>query len=366
MKKILIHINSLGKGGAERVVSLLAGFFAKDGYQVVLATEWVEKEEYPLPEAVRRVHVGLKQEEENGSRLAKQWKRVSRLRKVIKEEQPAVVLAFCVKANYRAMLASFGCKAPVVVCVRNDPRVDYVGRAKWLANKLLMNRAAGAVFQTEEARDFFASKLQKKSVIIWNPVAEKYLEASLKEQAVKRIVTVGRISAQKNHRLLAEAFELFCREYPDYRLDIYGADSGDGSKERLDRFLKARRLTGKIHFLGTSSSLERDMADAAMFVLSSDYEGMPNALMEAMAMGLPVISTDCPCGGSRFWIEPEKNGLLVPTGEAAALAEAMKRLAQDDALRRRLGKNARETLQKAKAEEVYLRWKNWLTCDIMK
>ncbi len=366
MKKIMIHINSMGKGGAERVVSLLCAKFTEDGYEVVLATEWVAKEEYPLPSAVKRLHVGLTEAEEESGRLTKQYKRISRLRKAILEEKPAVVLAFCVKANYRALLAGQGTGVPVVACVRNDPKVDYVGRINAVANKLLMNRAAGCVFQTEEARDFFDPVLQKKSVIIWNPVNEKYLQACAAAVPAKRVVTVGRLNRQKNQKLLVQAFARFAEKFPDYRLDIYGDDSGDGSREAIEACIREMGLEAAVRLCGTSSTLEKDLADAAMFVLSSDYEGMPNALMEAMALGLPVISTDCPCGGSRFWIKPEQTGLLTPVGDERELAAAMERLAADGNLRLSLGRQAREALQQARLDSVYLRWKTWLECDIIK
>ena len=99
MNKIMFHINSLGKGGAERVVSLLSGEFVKDNMEVVIATEWVEKEEYPISDRIRRIHVGLNEKQEQASSIAKQWYRMANLRKAIREEKPDIVLSFCIKAN---------------------------------------------------------------------------------------------------------------------------------------------------------------------------------------------------------------------------------------------------------------------------
>ena len=195
IRKVMFHINSLGKGGAERVVSLLANEFVKSGTEVVIATEWYSKEEYEVDSSVKRIHVGLSGKQENGSRIAKQWYRIWNLRKAMLQEKADVVLSFCVKANYRAMMASVGSKIPVIVSVRNDPKIDYVGKVNSLMNKLFLNKAAGCVFQTQEAKEFFDEVLQKKSIIICNPVNEKYVRAPRKvpeKKIVWRVIRANR------------------------------------------------------------------------------------------------------------------------------------------------------------------------------
>jgi len=229
VRKIMFHLNSLGKGGAERVVSLLANEFVKNDVEVVIATEWHADEEYEVDSKVKRIHAGLSKEDETASRLAKQWIRIRNLRKVLLEERPDVLISFCVKANYRAMMASTGTKIPVIVSVRNDPKIDYVGRANGVMNKLFLNRASGCVFQTQEAKEFFDEVLQKKSRIICNPVNEKYLKAE-KKAPLKKIVCVGRLVAQKNQMLLVNAFEKILEKYPDYHLYLYGDGSDDECK----------------------------------------------------------------------------------------------------------------------------------------
>lgn len=112
--------------------------------------------------------------------------------------------------------------------------------------------------------------------------------------------------------------------------------------------------------MGISNSLEKEIADAAMFVLPSDYEGMPNALMEAMTLGLPVISTDCPCGGSRYWIEHKVNGQLFPVRDENALAKAMLYNIENPDKAEEMGQKARETLQSATLDKVYHQWKSYM------
>lgn len=362
LKKLMIHINSLGKGGAERVASMLASCFAGDGIEVVVATTWQEEEEYGIHEKVRRVHAGLSLKEEKYGRLHKLWLRSENLRRVVKKEKPDLILSFCVKANYRAVQAAIGTGIPVVVSVRNDPKVDYVGAAKSIMNVLFLNRAAGCVFQTEEAKEFFSEKLQKKSRIICNPVNEKYLQVT-RIIPRKKIVFVGRLVEQKNPFLLVYAFEELQKKYPSYELYLYGDNFEDECKNNLLKYLEEpdkKNIRKKIHFMGVCDSLEKELADAAMFVLPSNYEGMPNALMEAMAMGLPVISTDCPCGGSRYWIRHRENGLLVPVGDKKAMADAMEYYIEHPSEAAGMGERAKEALKEATVQKVYKQWKEYL------
>ena len=360
IQKIMFHLNSLGKGGAERVVSLLANEFVKNDVEVVVATEWYSEEEYELDLRVNRIHAGLSEKEEKASRIAKQWYRIRNLRRILLQENPDVLISFCVKANYRAMMASTGTGIPVIVSVRNDPKIDYVGKVNGLMNKLFMNRANGCVFQTEEAKEFFDSVLQDKSVIICNPVNEKYLQAERKASE-KKIVCVGRLVAQKNQMLLVNAFEKILEKYPAYDLYLYGDGSDDECKEELLQYVRSSRLLrNHIHFMGLSSTLEKDLADAAMFVLPSNYEGMPNALMEAMALGLPVISTDCPCGGSRYWIQPGITGQLVPVKNVNSMAQAIEYYIRNPEEAEDMGAKARERLKEATIDKVFEQWRQYI------
>ncbi|MBO5486163.1 MAG: glycosyltransferase, partial [Eubacterium sp.] len=177
VNKILFHLNCLERGGAERVVSNLANQFAREGDEVIVATEWEGEAEYSLDERVRRVHVGLKESDENRSRLSKAIRRFLYLRKFILQEKPDVTVAFAKKAIYRALAATLFTKEKVIIAVRTNPVGHYDQRIDKVMIPLLLSHAAGAVFQTEGQRDFFPKYIQNKSTIILNPLHDKYISA---------------------------------------------------------------------------------------------------------------------------------------------------------------------------------------------
>lgn len=359
MSKILFHINSMGKGGAERVISILSRYFSQDGNDVVVTTLWTAKEEYPLDERVRRIHVGLMPEEESRGRVYKALVRIFRYRQCILKEKPDIVISFCANANFRSAYSLIGTGIPLLVSVRNDPKKDYAPYPKKC--RFMTKKAAGCVFQTPDAKKFFEESLQKKSKIIWNPLDEKYLcnqEAPAKQRD-KTIVTVGRITRQKNQLLLLEAFWEICDEFPEYQLQIYGEAGSDGVKEELEAFCIEHKIADRVSFMGASSTLEKDIRNAGLFVLSSDYEGMPNALIEAMAMGLPCVATDCPCGGSALLMK-QYGGILVPIGAKEELAQTMRRVLSDAELAERIGMQARGVIERVNPQKIYQEWKDYV------
>lgn len=358
MKKVMFHLHCLGKGGAERVVVNLAEEFVRHQYQVVITVAEEMDCEYAIEKGItkRLAGPGPTKKEKEG-RIGRFVQKINCLRKVILEEKPDIIIAFGKSANYRAMMATVNHKIPVIVSVRNDPAKDYSGAAKGILNKLFLERAGGCVFQTEEARSFFSEKLQAKSKIILNPIHEKYLSVQRKQgMREKRIVTVGRFAKQKNQLLLLQAFAEISAAFPDYVLELYGGKTQDDTEEKLRQYVREHKLEERIIFMGIRDDLERQLPDAALFVLPSDYEGMPNVLMEAMAMGLPVIATDCPCGGPRTLIESGQNGLLVPVGEVGAMAKAMEILLTDTAKAEQMGRRAADIGKVANSETVYQEW----------
>ena len=360
MQKIAFHLNSLQQGGAERVVSNLANRFAKEGYEVVIATEWYGTDEFALDQKVRRVHVGLTKEDENRSRISKMLRRIWYLRRFMKKEKPDVVVAFTRGVLYRALAAGIGTGIPVVISVRTDPVGHYDKKADKLRIPLLFPHAAGCVFQTEGAKAFFAPYLQENSRIILNPLNPKYVGVPEPAVRTKDVVQSGRLVDFKNQPMLIRAFLKVHEKHPDYTLKIYGPDSKDGTKEILESIIHENHAEDFVKLMGGSNTLEKDLADAALYAFSSDWEGLPNALMEAMALGLPVVSTDCPCGGPRTVIQDGVNGLLVPIKDEDAMAEGICRLIENPELAERLGSKARDIRKIANSKAVFEQWQDYI------
>ena len=371
--KIVFHLNSLGRGGAERVVSILSKEFATLGHDVTIATEWVSDNEYTISEDVKRVNVGLTPEDESKNRFSKIIKRYTNLREFVKKEKPDVLISFCNKANFRAAVTLQGLDVKLITSVRNDPQKDYAPYK--LSTSIMKKRADGCVFQTPDAMDYFGANFAKKSVIILNPLSEdfatetgfeystetwgkKLSDEKMPDTSVSRknIVTAGRISYQKNHMLLVKAFNAIKDDAPEAVLKIFGDTQDSEVKRELEEFIKANDLEERVFLMGLSDRVIEELKQAYMFVLSSDYEGLPNALMEAMSLGLPCISTDCPCGGSRELIEQGINGILTPVGDIEALADAMLKLIQDQDEAQKLASEASKIKNKLQPEVIAQKW----------
>lgn len=360
MRKIAFHLNCLEQGGAERVVTNLANQFAKNGYQVIIATEWYGENEFQIDKKVKRVHVGLREGDEKKHRLMQFLLRVKYLRKFLKEEKPDILIPFARKALYRGLMAAYFSKIPVLISIRTDPAGHYEEISDKIQIPLLFPRADGCVFQTEGARDFFAPRLQKNSRIILNPINPKYIGVPEPEKRNKTVVQSGRLVDFKNQPMLIRAFVEVHRKHPDYDLKIYGGDSFDGTKEILETLIAENGAQEYIHLMGASDSLEKDLADAALFAFTSDWEGLPNALMEAMALGLPIVATDCPCGGPRTIMTNEVDGLLIPIKDQKAVENGINRLIEDPELAERLGTEARKIADKANGQAVFEQWKDYI------
>lgn len=360
MKKVLFHINSMGKGGAERVMSNLMDMFVEEGIEIVLATEWQAEDEYRINDKVRRIHVGLLSEEENDSRVKKLIIRWKRLRKCIQKERPDIVVAFSKNANYRAVLATLGMPIPVVVSERSNPSFQYKGLIARLKGEIIYRLADGNVFQTEYAKEFFSRGLQKNSTVIMNPLNEKYLYCEQAKVRSKDIVSVGRLVQSKNQKMMIEAMKKIHTEYPEHVLKIYGSGSEDGVELELRNLIDTYSLQNNVKLMGNSDSLEKDIIDASLFLLTSDYEGMPNSLLEAMAMGIPCIATDCPCGGSRYLIEKNNAGILIPMGQSDILAEKIRYGLEHTDEMQQMGKRARYVKEELHPEKIYKQWLQYL------
>lgn len=350
MKKWMLYINAIHDGGAERVMVNLARYFAEQGIDTTLVTSFRDRWEYPLDPRVRRL--SLEDEQLHQSRLQRNVGRIAKLRRLCREEKPDLLLAFMAEPNFRALVATRGLPVKTVVSVRNDPRQEYAGKWGYAVGKYLMPLANGCVFQTADAKAWFPEKLQKKSAIIYNAVQPEFYKVQ-RAPVPGEIVTCGRLEPQKNHALLIRAFARVQAHCPHARLKIYGEGS---LRPELERQIEALGLQGKVQLPGATNDVAAVLATAALFVLSSDFEGMPNALMEAMAAGVPCVSTDCPCGGPRELFGAALAHRLVPCGDADKLAAAMEQALDKP----EEGEIFRKEAEAFAPDKVYSSWMHYL------
>ena len=360
MKTIAFHVSSLAQGGAERVVANLANRFAQDGFNVYVATEEYGNNEFSLDPKVKRIHVGLKEEDEKKNRIVKFLLRVKYLKSFVKEYKPDVLVAFAHRCNYRALMAAGNSNVPVVISIRINPVGYYDAFSDTVQIKWLFPKAAGCVYQTKEQKDWFKPYLQDNSRIIMNPINPKYFGNPLPKVREKAVMHHARLVDFKNQPMLVRAFLKVHEKHPDYVLKIFGPDSGDGTKEILEKLISDNNAKDFVFLMGASNDLEKEIPKGEIYAYSSDYEGMPNSLLEAMAMGMPVVSTDCPCGGPRAVIRDGENGFLIPVGDEDALTDRMNRLIEDKELTKRFSENARKIEDVASMEAIYKQWKDYL------
>lgn len=359
-RRILFHLNCLEHGGAERVVTNLSDAFIKQGHEVVIATEWQGKNEYKLNPSVKRLIVGPTKEDEGKSRVSIAILRVTKLRKCIEEEMPDVVIAFARKANYRALMANRFSKVPTIIAIRIDPVGVYDRPLDKISIPLLYPRANGCVFQTVSQKDFFPKYIQDRSTIIMNPINDKYIGIHRADVPDKVMVNSSRIVDFKNQELLVRAFLIFHRTHQEYSLKLFGGDSGDGTWQTLEQIIYENNASSYIHLCGESDELEIEIPKNEIYVLSSNEEGMPNALLEAMAMGMPAIATNCAGGGVKAVMEDGVNGLIVPVRDIDAMSNAMCKLVEDKEFANRLGKEATKIGDKLTCENVANEWLEYI------
>lgn len=345
--EIVFVVSALHGGGAERVIATLADQFALHGDKVIILMTAGDEIAYRVNEKVQVVSIG---QPSNGN-LLKQAERIFNMRRFFKAHAGSRIVSFSTAINMFTILASIGLKNKVIVSERNDPnRCNY----KKIRN-FIYSFGKNFVFQTKSAMQCFPEKLQRKSVVIPNPIIKDLPEIYAGERE-KKIAAVGRLEAQKNHKLLLEAFARFHKQFPEYELHIFGKGK---LEQELKQLTAALEIDRQVFFEGFCTDVLEKIRTYSMYVLSSDYEGISNSLMEAMALGLPCISTDCPIGGSALCIENGQNGLLVSTGNMEELYDAMKKLAEDAALAEQLGKNAAGVRQRFDEEVICRQWHDY-------
>ena len=353
LNKLFIMTRNMAGGGCERVISILAAGLCAQGVEVSILTEYAHPSAYPLPPQVRLLPLSPKEamsaRDIPGTYAA--------LRRLVRRERPDLVLAMPEKVNVWTVLFLLGTGIPVVVSERNDPRRHPENRIKRLLRQLAYPFAAGFIFQTRQQRDYFSPRIRARGVVLDNPLDCKELPEPYRGQRKKEFVAAGRLEPQKNFPLLIAAFGDFYRRHPDWRLTIYGEGS---LKAALTVQAQALGVDGAVSLPGRTEQLSLALLTAGAFVLSSNFEGQPNVLLEAMALGVPCVATDCPVGGPGALIRHGVNGLLTPVGDQAALTEALCRMAEDPAAACNMGAQAAAIRERMDADRVITKRRAYL------
>lgn len=352
MKKIDIITKAMTSGGAERVIAQLANYFTEQNISCRIITTENDDVMYSLDKRVKIVPIGRKSINKVIDRLL----RYHAIRKVVVHNKPDVVLTMPEDTGIYAILALVGTGIPVYVSERNNPWVMPDVKITRVLRKVAYPFAKGIIFQTEMAKSFFPPYIQKKGIVLQNPVDASRIPEPYKGERKKSFVAVGRLEKQKNFPLLINAFAKFREDIDGYNLVIYGEGN---ERENLEYLIKMRNLEDRVQLPGRDFDVLNKIKDSAAFVLSSDYEGMPNALIEAMCMGMPVISTDCPSGGPKDLIVNGENGILVPVNDQRKLVEAMKMCIKDN-VAPQISLKAFKLKERLTSDEVFEQWRDFL------
>ena len=346
MKKIIFVTNFFGNGGAARVMSTLIEYFNKESTEIEVVSFLDRKDTYKIPQNVKYTTLKYKK------RGIKKIQRIKQLRKIFKKNPDATIISFESFVNMQTILASIGLKNKVIVSERNDPAIYGKKKIKKILRNILYKQVSTLVCQTPDAKEYFPKKIQDKTVVIPNPIMEGLPE---KYNGVRRkiIVNFCRIEPQKNLKLLIDAFIQLHKEFPEYKLNIYG----DGAaKNEIKNYIKEQNMDQHVILYDFIQNIHEEIVDNAMFVSSSDYEGISNSMLEAMAMGLPVVVTNCPCGGAKMFVKNNENGILVDVRDKEALYEGMKKIITDNIFAEKISNEAIKIKEELNSDKISKKW----------
>ena len=348
--RVLFVTEDLANGGSERVISVLANGFSREHTSAVVAIRR-DRVKYSLEKEV--VYFPFK--DENKGKLSRTFGRVLFLVRAIRQFKPEVVVAFDVVPIVYASLACKICRKKLVVSERANPE-KHTGRSAGLYFRAFEG-AEGAVFQTQDAKQFFSAAVQSKGTIIPNPINEEFVVERYEGAREKEIVTACRLNKQKNLRLFIDIVSDIHKNHPDYNGIIYG----DGSEcEDLKAYARENGAENCIRFAGRVDNVRDRIYRSQFYLCTSDFEGISNSMLEAMSLGLNVVSTDCPVGGARMAINSGVNGMLFPVGDGKAAVDAIEALISDPEKSEQMGRAASRICEKWSSKSIVEEWVRYL------
>lgn len=393
--KILTVITVLKGGGAERVSSMLTNEFKESGYETEYLLTSSNEDEiinrdlnqdipvtvlrklfkpenalqklfYKLLRIVSSVVCKLFEAAKIDvpvcfsylSFISEYRREIKAMREKLKNEPDTTVVVFLQPSIPIVLLAARGLPNKIIISERGDPKRLVKSRYGYNFIKKYYTRADSAVFQTEDAKNTYPENISAKGRVIFNPINGSLPEPYFGERN-KYITTFCRISKQKNLPMLINAFNIVHQKFPDYILRIIGKPSNKDDEEALrdtEELIIKYGISDSVQFLPFSPSVHSEIITDALYVNSSDYEGMSNAMLEAMAIGMPVVCTDCPIGGAAAVIMHKENGMLTEVGDHEDFAKAIIEVIENTDLSETLSRNAAKIREELSLENIAKQW----------
>ncbi len=351
-KEIIIFTDSMGNCGINRVLSELTDAWINQGHKVSVV--YINKNNSRQSDFAWRPEIELIGIP-CGNNISSLYFDLTRAYiRLLKSRPKATAVSLSVMTNFAIGAAAPFVKNRIVISDRNDPRRRPSGKIKQFFRDMAFKQADVLILQTEDVKKYYQERIHMTGVVIPNPINNN-MPAPIRGGGTRRpvIVTASRLNKQKNLGMLIEAFSKICSSHPEYTVEIFGRGE---EEENLKRKAEEFSVADKVIFKGFSSNIYEDIRDCAIYVCSSDYEGISNALLEALGMGLPTISTDCPVGGSRLLIENDVNGILIDVGDVDSLSKQIDRLICNPDLAEKLSENAVRVRDKYATEKIAQMW----------
>jgi GalNAc-alpha-(1->4)-GalNAc-alpha-(1->3)-diNAcBac-PP-undecaprenol alpha-1,4-N-acetyl-D-galactosaminyltransferase len=360
MKRIAFITNSIGFGGAEKMLTFVANQLHKRGYFCTIINlntiaNYINAHQQQINVGVEVLTINKPSNQESSRRYYLQ-----EIKKFVKQINPDILISFTESPNIYAKIVGTMLHIPSIMSERGDP--NKTNGKRGIKNRLalgIVNQSKGGVFQTDGAKSFYGKSLQKRGIIIPNPIFIKGKIPQVEQhQREKTVVSVGRLdNNQKRYDVMIRAFKIFSEKHPDYILKLYGK----GSDEiKIQEWAVELGIADKVKLMGLTTQPMQDTAKDGMFLITSDYEGISNSLLEAMAVGLPCVSTDHTPGGARLLITDRENGLLAPIGDCEKLAQALCEFAENPGFAEKCGMNAKNVVDRFAPEKIIDMWENYI------
>ncbi len=360
MSKIVFIASSLSYGGAEKMLCFVANGFAENQEHVSVINLMERSDDVGR----LRKDVEVTDIKTTRIRFLNRIEQIVKLTASIRKIKPDIIISFKFRPNFLASIVGKALGIPVIISERSDPSRECVLKGREKLYWDVINAADGGVFQTTGAMKMYSEKMQKRGTVIPNPalISESIMHTVKENTDSGSVVSVGRLAnIQKRYDIMLAAFLQFHRKNHHYVLKIYG--NGE-DEEQIRTWITENHLEENVFLMGRTNDPLQAMDSADIFLTTSDYEGISNSLLEAMAIGMPVVATDCSPGGARMLIRNGENGLLVPCGDAEMTADALDRMAGDYQLRQRCGEQARKVKEEYSKERIMDLWTSYV-CHVI-